>query len=296
MAGLNLKYSVALLVTLALPVGRRRPIIASQSSPGNAIIKQQRTYYAMGLTPAMRPVQACPWYCSIGAGMWRVFRVCGKCHSGSRSALVRCTAACLLIFALSSEGFAKNYGVHGPLWEVAEPSLIDSIKARLGEMQANGELDQMRQEMQDRTRAYANRPTPIEGLLPAELTREYEVDLSITLNRDLSDHRGQVFARKGTHINPLHYSRFDQRIVVIDGDNAEQVAFALERGNELDTLLVLVNGAPLELMRAHGRRFYFDQHGQIVNRFGLSRLPSEITRAGEVMRVREVALGEGAGQ
>ena len=191
---------------------------------------------------------------------------------------------------------AKDFGVHGPLWEVAEPSLIDSIKARLGEMQANGELDQMRQDMQDRTRAYANRPTPIEGLQSAELTREYDVDLSITLNRDLADHRGQIFARKGTHINPLHYSRFNQRIVVIDGDSPEQVAFALERGNELDTLLVLVNGAPLELMRAHGRRFYFDQHGQIVNRFGLSRLPSEITRAGEVMRVREVALDERDGQ
>ena len=186
---------------------------------------------------------------------------------------------------------AKDFGTHGPVWEIAEPNLLEVIKARLSAMEDSGELDAMREEMQDTTRAYVNRPRPVLGLLPAEEEHVYEVDLSITLDRDLMDHRGAVFARAGTRINPLEYSHFNQRIVVFDGDVPEQVAFALSEGNELDTLLVLTNGAPLELMRAHGRRFYFDQDAQITSRFQITRLPSVITRGDRVMMVEEVPVG-----
>jgi len=145
--------------------------------------------------------------------------------------------------------------------------------------------------MQDTTRAYVNRPRPVLGLINAEVAHEFEVDMSVTLNQDLMDHQGRVFARAGTVINPLDYSHFNQRIVIFDGDNPDQVAFALSKGNEIDTLLVLVNGAPLELMREHGRRFYFDQDGQMVEKFQISRLPSEVFRGNRTMIVRETPVG-----
>jgi len=205
---------------------------------------------------------------------------------------VRLTALALCLSLLAPGVIlAKDFGTHGPVWEIAEPNLLEVINARLSAMQDSGELDAMRTEMQDTTRAYVNRPRPVPGLLPAEEEHVYEVDLSITLDRDLMDHRGAVFARAGTRINPLEYSHFNQRIVVFDGDVPEQVAFALSEGNELDTLLVLTNGAPLELMRSHGRRFYFDQDGQITSRFQITRLPSVITRGDRVMVVEEVPVG-----
>lgn len=193
--------------------------------------------------------------------------------------------------ATPGPSLAKDYGTHGPVWEIAEPNLLEVIQARLSAMDESGEINAMRDEMQETTRAYVNRPRPVLGLLPAEEPRSYEVDLSITLERDLMDHRGQVFARAGTRINPLDYSHYNQRIVVFDGDDPDQVAFALSEGNELDTLLVLTNGAPLELMRAHGRRFFFDQDGQITSRFQITRLPSVITRSNRVMVVEEVPVG-----
>lgn len=198
---------------------------------------------------------------------------------------------CVALLAPGVAAIAKDFGTHGPVWEIAEPNLLEVINARLSAMEDSGELDAMRTEMQDTTRAYVNRPRPVLGLLPAEEAHSYEVDLSITLDRDLMDHRGVVFARAGTRINPLEYSHFNQRIVVFDGDVPEQVAFALSEGNELDTLLVLTNGAPLDLMRAHGRRFYFDQDGQITARFQITRLPSVITRGDRVMMVEEVPVG-----
>lgn len=212
---------------------------------------------------------------------------------GARDARLYLVSALIAAtFLAPGWSLAKDYGTHGPVWEIAEPNLLDVIQARLTAMDDSGELEDMREEMQDTTRAYANRPRPVLGLLPAEEARTYQVDLSITLERDLMDHRGQVFARAGTRINPLDYSHYNQRIVVFDGDDPDQVAFALSKGNEIDTLLVLTNGAPLELMRAHGRRFYFDQDGQITSRFQITRLPSVITRGNRVMVVEEVPVGD----
>jgi conjugal transfer pilus assembly protein TraW len=198
----------------------------------------------------------------------------------------------LLLLLSAGAGMAKDLGTHGPLFEVTEPSILDTIRVRLSEMETNGEIAQMQRDMQDRTRAYVDRPRPVAGLARAEKTALWEVDLSITLTEDLADHQGQVFAGAGTVVNPLAYSRFDKRIVLFDGDDPDQVGFALETGGELDTLLVLVNGDPLGLMRAHGRRFYFDQDGVLVKRFGIRNVPAVVQRADPVMQVQEIALGK----
>ncbi|WP_065331579.1 type-F conjugative transfer system protein TraW [Tritonibacter mobilis] len=200
--------------------------------------------------------------------------------------------AAFVVLASAGQGTAKDLGTHGPLFEVEEPSLLDTIKNRLTEMEAAGELDQMRQEMQDTTRAYVNRPRPVLGLGKAEEYSIWEVDLSITLTEDLVDHQGVVFARAGAVVNPMAYSRFNKRIVLIDGDDPDQVSFALSDGDELNTLLVLVNGDPLGLMREHGRRFYFDQDAVLVNRFGIQNVPAVVQRADPLMQVEEIALGK----
>ena len=193
---------------------------------------------------------------------------------------------------ISGSVYAKDFGIHGPVWEITEPSILDLIKSRLTEMEGNGELYTMRDDMQETTKAYVARPHPVKGLSRVTEARQFEVDLSVTLTRDLRDHRGQVFVEAGTRVNPLNYSRFNKRIVFFDGDDPAQVAFALEQGNELDTLLVLVNGAPIELTKAHRRRFYFDQDAQMVTAFNIQRVPSEVFRGDQTMIVREVVVPE----
>ncbi len=201
------------------------------------------------------------------------------------------TAAALGALLWSDPTVAKDLGTHGPVFEIAEPSILDAIHDRLRGMVASGELDQMRQDMEDTTRAYVQRPRPVAGLTRAVEDRYFAVDLSITVERDLTDHRGVVFARAGDVINPLDYSMFGKRIVMLDGDDPEQVAYALSHGTEIDTLLILTNGEPLALTKQHGRRFYFDQDGVISSRFAITALPAEIVRGQGVMNVHEVALG-----
>ena len=203
---------------------------------------------------------------------------------------------CASALVLASPAQAVDYGVFGALFAVEEPSVLDTILGRLSEMEANGELAQMQKDMQDKARARIARPIPVPGLRKADVYRSYNVDLSITLDRDLADHRGVVFARAGTRVNPLDHSRFQQRLVFIDGDDPDQVAFAVALAREEPVKLILVNGAPLELTEAHQMLFYFDQGGVIAARFGLTVVPSVVSRADPVMRVEEIPVSGGDSQ
>lgn len=205
--------------------------------------------------------------------------------------MARWVMALALAGVLCGPAQARDYGQHGQVFGIVEPSLLDIIHERLGTMMENGEWDALKTSMQDTTKAYIQRPYPVRGLAHVETYREFTVDLSITVNRDIADHRGVVFAAAGTSVNPLDYSTFSKRIVFLDGDDPAQVDYALALGNELDTLLVITNGAPLELTNTHGRRFYFDQGGHMVEGFNIVALPSVVSRADPFMLVQEIPMG-----
>lgn len=196
------------------------------------------------------------------------------------------------LIGMTASAEAKNFGVYGPVFPITEPDFLTEIISRFQAMEADGALAQMEKDMQARTRDYLDRPTAGAILPPAEDYMAYEFDPSITLDRDLTDHEGRIFATAGTVVNPLQYSAFAKRIIVIDGDAPGQVAFALAEGDEMDTLIVIAKGAPLDLSRSHGRRFWFDQQGVIVNRFGIERLPTQITRADPVLLIEEIPVEE----
>ena len=200
--------------------------------------------------------------------------------------LTSCCAALLLSSSLA----ARDLGNYGEIFAVTEPDFLEQIMGRLKAIEADGGLARMEKEMQDKTRGYANRPRSAGTYPRAVEARSFNVDLSITVAKDLSDQNGQVFAAAGTVVNPLAYSHFDKKIMFIDGDDAEQVAWAIAEGDELNSLIVMVQGAPLELMRKYGRRFWFDQDGIMAKKFQIAKLPSRVTRADPFMLVEEVVL------
>lgn len=213
---------------------------------------------------------------------------------GRRARLVmQAGLAATFVMASQTGAIAKNFGTYGAVFPIEEPDFLEKILSKFRAMEDTGELAQMERDMQARTKEYLARPTVAANLPPAEEYRAFQFDPSIRLDRDLADHNGIVFARAGTRVNPLAYSGFDKRIVIIDGDVEDQVAFAVSEGDELDTLIVIAKGAPLDLMRRHGRRFWFDQDGVIVSRFGIERLPSVVTRDDAVLLIEEMPTAEG---
>ena len=55
---------------------------------------------------------------------------------------------------------------------------------------------------------------------------------------------------------------------------------------------ILINGAPLELMRKHKVRLYFDQNAMMSRTFDLLKTPSRISQDGRMLKIEEIPMGK----
>ena len=205
--------------------------------------------------------------------------------------LMPAVIVCALTLA-QRPGAAKDLGVRGAVWPVAEPDLLAEIEARLGAMEAAGELARIRGEAIERARGRVEAPARVEGIGPARVRRTRLLDPSITLERDVRTADGTLIAARGARINPLDVQPLTRDLLFIDGARPVEVAWALRR--ERPARIVLVAGRPLDLMRIHGRRFFFDQGGRLSRRLGLRATPSVVTAEGSALRITEVPLEDEA--
>ncbi len=209
--------------------------------------------------------------------------------------------AVALIAGLSATGapaaMAKDYGTVGTTWSIAEPDLLTVIHARLLAAQNSGALDSMNRKFALTAQASANRPHAVGGMSPAQTTREWSYDPTVTIAEDIRDARGNLIAAKGQKFNPLTKIGMAHAFAFVDGDNAEQMAWAVRQGDPDKLWIVLVSGSPIERMKEFKRRFYFDQQGVLTSKFGITHTPALLSQRGNVVDIREVALPRvGGGQ
>lgn len=185
---------------------------------------------------------------------------------------------------------ARDYGQQGTVFRVVEPDLLEQIRAKLQRLEASGETARLNADLKKRTIARVNRPEPVAGLGTASNPRQWTFDPTITVEADISDDKGRLIISAGTRVNPLDTVGLRQKLIFINGDDAAQLAWAIKVHKAADAKLILVKGAPLDLMRARQRRFYFDQGGSLVKRFGIRAIPAIVEQQGRILLVREVPL------
>lgn len=195
--------------------------------------------------------------------------------------------ACVLSLAAGTAA-AKDLGVRGAVWHIEEPDLLDEIEARLEAMKASGELARMRREAAERARERVEAPPRVTGVAPARFFRIRRFDPSVTIEKDIRTAEGTLVAARGTRINPLEKHPLTRDLLFIDGTRPVEVEWAIAR--EKPSVIVLLAGRPLELMRTHGRAFFYDQDGRLARRFGLAATPSLIEAKGPFLRITEVPL------
>ena len=183
---------------------------------------------------------------------------------------------------------ARDYGQVGTVFPVIESDLLRVIEMKLSALQASGQLDAMNQRLRERTEAKVRRPTPVPGIERASAPRSWLYDPSIVIDHDIRDHKGNLIAQKGRRVNPLDFIVVKTPLVFINGDDPQQVAWALKHYDDR-AKLIMVAGAPLDAMTAHQRRFYFDQEGRLTSKFGIHAVPAVIVQEGHAMRVQEIA-------
>ena len=200
---------------------------------------------------------------------------------------------------------AKDLGVRGRTWAIVEPDLLQQIEARLAGMKHSGELARRERDAAARARELMEQPQPVAGIVPARQRHTRLFDPAVVLGQDIRGPDGVLIAAAGTRINPLArmaashndlksravtHAGLSRDLLFIDGRRAVEVAWALDRPPP--NTIILLAGRPLDLSRAHGRPFHFDQGGRLVARFGLSATPSLITRDGAHLRITEIPLQE----
>lgn len=202
----------------------------------------------------------------------------------------RAVGAVVVLAALPSAILARDYGRQGEVWPVAETDLLDQIHGKLVQLERSGETARLNAALKRRTIARVNRPTPVAGLSRAEAPRKWSFDPTITVSEDVADDKGRLILAAGTRVNPLDTVQLRHPLVFLDGDDPEQLAWATARYKPAGAKIILVKGAPLELMKARQRRFYFDQGGKLVAHFGIRAVPAVIEQQGRVLTVSEVPV------
>lgn len=193
---------------------------------------------------------------------------------------------------------AKDLGARGASWPVTESDLLEEIAARLEEMDASGELARLQDEARRQARRSLEEPSPVAGIVPTLAPRTRLFDPAITIAEDLQGPDGQVIAAAGTRINPLDHAPLTGELLFIDGRRESEVAWAMSRlqpsgsspAKTQAPKIILLAGRPLDLMRRHGRPFYFDMGGTLAARFGVRATPTLAVQNGSFLRLTEIPL------
>ncbi len=208
-------------------------------------------------------------------------------NPGTTRIAVAVLAIGLSVF-LQMPATAKDLGVRGETWTIAEPDLLDVIEARLLELEQSGSLAKLANGARVRARSRIEMPEPVAGIAPATEYHTRVFDPSIEIDRDIRLTDGTLLAAGGTRLNPLAHAPLSRDLLFIDGRRDVEVGWAL--AHAAPSKIVLLAGRPLDLTRRHGRPFFFDQGGRLSARFGLAATPVLIEQDGQQLRITEVPV------
>jgi len=185
---------------------------------------------------------------------------------------------------------AQDLGVVGPVYPIAEPSLLDIILSHLRQAQRDGVRSRLQREAEQRARRGIEEPAAVPGITRTTRARTFYFDPSVIVPYAVTDVEGRVIVAPGTLVNPLDTVALSQPLVFLDGRDAEQVARTREildaRGGRAK--VILTGGSYLDLMRRWKRPVFFDQQGAITERLGIRHVPAIVTQEGKRLRIDEI--------
>ncbi len=221
------------------------------------------------------------------------------------------------------QAHAKDFGISGEIFRIKEKNLLTEIKNRLSRP---GVAERFRAELQKEISSqesssqsnFAGRKLP-----EATTKRVWFYDPSVSFSKDLYDHQGKVFYRKGTKVNPLDHLQLGKELIFIDGRSEEQQKFALNRalkgtslsssstkrivgnasidnvpakttavtpGSTVPAKIILITGSPIKMMERAGLPIYFDYQGKLTTKLGIKHVPAIVNQQGNRLRIEEVLL------
>ncbi|MHB1350300.1 MAG: hypothetical protein ACYCYR_10555 [Desulfobulbaceae bacterium] len=183
----------------------------------------------------------------------------------------------------------RELETEGETYPVIEPDILKELK------QHAVNTDRFREEMLKSISEY--QPTGAHQLPRAAEARTFTVDMTYTVNEKITDGDGRVLYPKGYTFNPLKYVTLPGGLVVLDGDDPDQVEWFRTSPYYADhrMKLLLSNGRAADLIEKLQRPVFY-LTDDIARRLQLSAVPSLVIQQGQEMEVHEFYLPPGKGK
>lgn len=196
----------------------------------------------------------------------------------------------LIIFLSLNEVYAatpiKDYGSHGHTFPILEQSLIEVIIAKLNEAKEEGRLEILQENFTQKAMKSIQKPLLVAGLKKAITDRSWIYDPTLTQVTPIFDEEGRIIVAAGTVVNPLDHVSWGEPLILIDGEDIEQVNWAKKQKGKL----TLVNGSPIALSKQLGVVVYFDQGGVFTKKFKIEAVPAIISQEGKKLKIEEMSI------
>ena len=190
----------------------------------------------------------------------------------------------LVLMHWTAAVLAKNPGEVGRTWPIAEQDALTEIEAKARQVEWRKVLE--------RKKVENYQGLPDRGSLPrAKRDRTFQVDLTYTTSIDVPDGKGGILYPKGYTFNPLDYVTYPKTLVVINGNDPEQVQWlaASKYATRLDVMLLLTEGR-YEVVAKQVSRPVFYADRKIIDRLHLQAVPAIIKQKGRLMEVSEIDI------
>jgi len=188
----------------------------------------------------------------------------------------------LAFFLTAQTASAKNLGSIGNTYPVVEPNVIEEVKAGIDHATLSRIMTKPRERYQ---------PTDLYSLPVAMANRTFYPDMTHTLEYDIPGENGEIIYKKGLTWNPLNFVTLRGGMVVINGEDEEQIQW-FEKSpyfKNLSVKLLISGGYAVPLVKQLNRPVFYLTR-TIADRLQLAAVPSIILQEGNKMMVREVRL------
>ncbi len=174
----------------------------------------------------------------------------------------------------------------GAVYPVVEPDVRIEIKQKAAQ-----KWEQQKKEYQEKIHTY--QPANLQQLPKAEQDRSFTVDMTYTLDRDLTDKDGKVLYPKGYRFNPLDYMSLTIGLVVIDGSDSYQIKWFKESPYSSNhRMKLLLSGGNAQSLVSVLKRAVYYLDKEVADRFQLAAVPCVVVQREKHIKVTEFLVKE----
>ena len=181
----------------------------------------------------------------------------------------------VMIISMNYMSYAEDLGVVGKTYPIAEPDMIEWIKAKADTMIKNGQWQQIQNKAILKAKNQINNPAPIVGITDSIENKTWYYKPMIQVKSDLTDTRGHIIAKVGLY-NALKYKPFDTQLLFINGNNTKQLDWAVNhaKNDGIKTKIVLTQGSFIDLDKHYKIWFFYDQNGKYTQKLNIHHVPA----------------------